>query len=179
MSPLLSGCVNLFTYYSCLQHRFYYYSVMVTAGSAGNKICHSVIFALQRHYCYLLLQPIEHENKSAELLFVPCIITVNFKAAFASSYCLQRIKVVRRWISLTLSQDVRGADFDKILGVDTLKEAYRLIPLLTLVISHWTLSLNGVSNEKFGGSKVYPNIRYGSGTMVIDVYFSFEPAVFP
>jgi len=41
------------------------------------------------------------------------------------------------------------------------------------------MPLNGVSNEKFGGSKVYANIRYRSGTVVIDVYFSFEPAVFP
>ena len=39
--------------------------------------------------------------------------------------------------------------------------------------------LNGVSNEKFGGTKVYANIRYGSGTVAIDVFFSFEHAVFP
>ena len=41
------------------------------------------------------LQPIEHENKSAKVLFVPCNIAVNSKAAFASSYCLQRIEAVQ------------------------------------------------------------------------------------
>jgi len=51
--------------------------------------------------------------------------------------------------------------------------------VLTPQTSHCRLSLNGVSNEKFGGSKVYTNIWDWSGTVVIDVYFSFEPAVFP
>jgi len=30
-------------------------------------------------------------------------------------------------------------------------------------------TLNGVGSKKFGGSGVYANVRYGSGTVVLDI----------
>jgi len=37
----------------------------------------------------------------------------------------------------------------------------------------FTFSLNGVYSEKFGGSRVYAKVRYGSGTVVFDILFFF------
>jgi len=37
----------------------------------------------------------------------------------------------------------------------------------------FTFSLNGVYSEKFGGSRVYAKVRYGSGTVVLDILFFF------
>ena len=53
--------------------------------------------------------------------YVKRLTQPDIKADMESIYSLQRIEAVRRWTSLSLSQDGGWTDFDEILGVNTLK----------------------------------------------------------
>ena len=62
---------------------------------------------------------------------------------------------------------------DKPTALVTFNKKRNCITTLYFAERFSTYYLNGVYNKKFGGSKVGSNVRYGSGTVVIEVYLHF------